>query len=255
MSKHEHAVLQQFDPRAGAYLTSAVHAGGPDLQWVQQWLDDWKGPAQDALDAGCGAGHLAFRLASRFRRVVAADPSPSMVRTAVEEARRRGLDPVEGLSARAANLPCADGSFDLVATRFSAHHWYDLPASLHELRRVLRPGGQLLLIDLLGEDSPLVDTHLQAIELLRDPSHVRDRTTAEWLALLQTSGFRAAQMRSWPLRLEFTSWTQRMRVPDPVIAQLRSMLAQAPEEVRQALQIEPDGSFTARVGLFVADAG
>jgi len=255
MSSHEQAVRQQFDPQAGAYLTSAIHAGGPDLQWVQQWLEHYAGDGEAALDAGCGAGHLAFRLARRFRRVCAADPSTAMVRTTLQEARRQGLEHIEGIEAPADALPCADGCFECVATRFSAHHWYDLPGSLREMRRVLQPGGRLLVIDLLGEDSALVDTHLQAIELIRDPSHVRDRTSAEWQVLLHNAGFRVNQFRSWPLRLEFGSWVQRMRVPEPTVGLLRSLLRQAPREVQQALAVEPDGSFTARVGLLVAERG
>ena len=137
-----------------------------------------------------------------------------------------------------------------MSTRYSAHHWLDLPGALAELRRVVRPGGFLLVIDLLGADHPLVDTHLQCIELLRDPSHVRDRTVAEWRTLLREAGFEPGEHSTWPTRLEFASWVERMRTPAALVAAIRILQQGAPAEVHRALQIEADGSFTPHTGLF-----
>src|SRR6185369_4828940 len=213
MTSHEQTVAQQFDPQSQRYLTSAVHASGPDLIWIDNWLKTYEGPASSALDVGSGPGHLSFRLAQRFEHVAAADPSASMLRTLSEAAAQRGMPQIATQIARAEALPFAAASFDLVATRYSAHHWLDVPRALQEIRRVLRPGGRLLILDLLGEDSPLVDTHFQALELIRDPSHVRDYTTAEWQAQLRAAGFRVQQFQSWPVRLEFQPWVERMAVP------------------------------------------
>ena len=49
----------------------------------------------------------------------------------------------------------------------------------------------MLMIDTAGGDTPLLDTHLQAVEILRDPSHIRDYTTQEWLAFFGEAGFTA----------------------------------------------------------------
>lgn len=254
MSTHRQTVQQQFDPLAAQYLQSSVHAAGPDLDWVTAWLGRSESPADSALDVGSGPGHLSFRLAAHFGRVCATDPSAAMLATAAAEAIRRQL-PLLTCEASADALPLADASHDLVATRFSAHHWRDVPAALRELHRVTRQGGQLLLIDLLGDDSPLVDTHLQAIELIRDPGHARDLTVAEWQLALRDAGWKTHEFHSWPLRLAFESWVGRMRVGEARVGLLREMLAAAPAEVRQGLAIEADGSFTARIGLFVARKG
>lgn len=253
MLSHEQTVQRQFDPQAAAYLSSSAHSAGPDLEWTRQWLRQRVDCGGAALDAGCGAGHLAFVLAESFPRVCAADPAPTMVQTVVQEAHARGLHGIEGCVAPASALRFDDASFALVVTRFSAHHWYDLGASLRELRRVLQPGGQLLLIDVLGDDVPLVDAHLQAIELLRDPGHVRDLVSGEWQERLRMAGLRVGEFRSWPLRLEFAAWVRRMRVPEARVELLRSLLREAPAEVQHRLAIEADGSFTVRVGLFLAE--
>lgn len=249
---HLHTVRQQFDPQAASYLHSAVHAAGPDLAYLAEVLLPTLAPGSAALDAGCGAGHLAFTLAAAGLAVTALDPSPAMLEAVRQGAAERAIDTLATCAGAVEALPFADASFDLVATRYSAHHWRDLAAGLAALRRVLRPGGHLLLIDTLGVDDALVDTHLQSIELLRDRSHVRNRNPAEWQALLALAGFDQPAFSSWPLRLAFGPWVERMRTPPQRVAMIRALQDEAPDEVAAALALEADGSFTLRTGCFWA---
>jgi ubiquinone/menaquinone biosynthesis C-methylase UbiE len=254
MRNHSQSVQDQFDPQARAYLTSAVHAAGPDLLAARDRVARSVRAGAAVLDVGTGAGHLSFTLAPLASRVVALDPSAGMLATVRRAAAERGLAQIETCEAAAAALPFAAASFDLVGTRYSAHHWFDIPRALSEMRRVLRPDGFILVIDLLGDDHPLVDTHLQSIELLRDTSHVRDRSVAEWHALLTQAGFAAIEQDIWSTRLEFAAWVERMRTPEALVAAIRMLQAAAPTEVQRALNIEADGSFTPRTGLFWARA-
>lgn len=251
MRNHTQAVVAQFDPKAQAYLTSAVHAAGPDLEHAKQLVRRLESP-QAMLDVGCGAGHLGFALAPGFARVVAADPSPAMLATVSGAAAERGLPQIEVQQAVAESLPFAAGSFDLVSSRYSAHHWRDVPVALREMRRVARPGAMLLLIDLMGDENPLVDTHLQAVELLRDPSHVRDYSPSQWRAMLQQAGFELQQEAFWRTRMQFSSWVERMHTAPESVAVIRTLLANAAEEVRMGLAVESDGSFVPHTGLFWA---
>ncbi|MGC1456914.1 MAG: class I SAM-dependent methyltransferase, partial [Steroidobacteraceae bacterium] len=192
---------------------------------------------------------LSFALAPAAARVVALDPAPGMLAMVRQAAAARGLMQIETCEASVAALPFAAASFDLVASRYSAHHWPDVPRALAQMRRVVKPDGFILIIDLLAEDDPLVDTHLQSFELLRDTSHVRDRSLGEWQALLNEAGFCGLEHCTWNTRLEFTSWIERMRTPQALVTAIRLLQAGAPVEVQRALTIEPDGSFTARTGL------
>jgi ubiquinone/menaquinone biosynthesis C-methylase UbiE len=254
MRSHDQSVLKQFDPRAAAYLTSAVHAAGPDLDRARALLAGHADSSRRALDVGCGAGHLSFLLAQTGAEVVAADPSAAMLGVVRDAARARGFERLSVAEASAYALPFPAGYFDIVATRYSAHHWTDLPRAVAEMRRVLKAEGHLLVIDLLGDESPLVNTHLQAMEVLRDPSHVCNRTATQWRALLSEAGFRVLAQHTWPIRLEFASWTTRMNTPPEGVAAVRRLQTLAPQEVVEGLRIEPDGSFTPQTGLFWAQA-
>lgn len=250
MRTHEQTVRHQFDPRAEAYLTSAVHSAGPDLERAKTLVAQGAPSGSQALDIGCGGGHLSFALAPHVARMVAFDPSPGMLAGVSRMAAARGLRQIETCQGQAESLPFADSSFDLVCTRYSAHHWTRLPEAMKEAARVLAPGGHALIIDTLGQEDPLVDTFMQSIELLRDASHVRNRPLAQWRVLLRGAGLEELEHAGWPTRLDFTSWVERMRTPADRVAVIRSMQDAAPQEVRTALGIEADGSFTIETGLF-----
>jgi hypothetical protein len=120
------------------------------------------------------------------------------------------------------------------------------------MRRVLRPGGSAVLIDVLGCEDALVDTHLQAMELLRDPSHARNRSAAEWRRLATAAGFAIVEEAVFEVRLEFAAWIGRMRTPPDSVAAIRRLQAGAPRQVAEALRLEDDGSFAVQTGVFVA---
>lgn len=249
---HLQTNLDQYATQAQAYLDSPVHAQGPDLVQAQALVAQSIPAHAQALDMGCGAGHLSFALAPHLARVVALDPSAPMLDTVRQAALAKGFPHIETALSSAESLPFPDASFDLVCSRYSAHHWTQLEPALKDMRRVLKPGGHLLMIDVQGEQDALVDTHLQAIELLRDRSHVRNRSAADWRALLAAVGFADIQHDSWPVRIDFSSWVARMRTPASRVAMIREVQTEAPGEVQRTLAIGPDGSFTFTTGLFWA---
>jgi len=232
---------EQFGPRAQAYVASAVHASGPDLDWIEAYLRGRNDAA--FLDVGCGGGHVAYRAAPHMRAVTACDPSAEMVRVVAAEAAGRGIANLRCVRGPAERLPLDNASFDIAATRFSAHHWADLDAGLREVARVLKPGGLFLVADAASPAKPLLDTHLQAIEVLRDPSHVRNYACAEWVAALGRAAFAVGEMRAARVRIDFALWVERMQTPDIAVAAIRRVQGQAPDVVQSHFAIENDGSF------------
>ena len=249
---HNAHVDTQFGPRANAYLTSAVHASGADLDAMAALVGSR--PDAMALDMGCGGGHVAFRLAPLVGKVVAVDLSASMLRVVNSEAQRRGLHNLVTECASAETLPHPAATFDLALTRYSAHHWNDVPAGLAQMRRVLKPGGQAYFMDVVAPGAALLDTWLQTLEVLRDPSHVRDASVGEWQSMLAAAGFVVGQVQTFRLRLEFASWVERMQTPPTHAAAIRSLQQRAPAEVSEYFGFEADGSFTVDTVLISAKA-
>jgi len=248
--KQQVVVVQQFGSTASAYLTSAVHAQGADLDMLRAAAQRLSHPS--VLDLGCGAGHASFAVAPHAQSVTAFDLSAQMLDVVAQAARERGLHNLETRQGNAAQLPFADASFDLVVTRFSAHHWLDVPAALREVARVLRPQGSFIVIDIVAPQEPLYDTTLQAVELLRDGSHVRDYRVCEWQARLDKAGFAHRVDNQWKLTMRFDDWTSRMRTPAPRVEAIRSLFDAAPEEARAYFALEEDYSFAIDAALFVA---
>lgn len=239
---HEEVVTEQFGPRAAEYVASAVHAEGEDLQQLAAIV---RGRAEaQVLDLGCGGGHVSFTVAPEVAGVTAYDLSSDMLAAVAAEAARRGLTNISTQQGPAERLPFDDSRFDFVLTRFSAHHWRDLPAALAEAHRVAKPGGRAVFIDVVSPGPPLLDTFLQAIELLRDPSHMRDYSVEEWTRAVREAGFTPGPLTRRRLYLNFATWIARMRTPELHASAIRSLQRLASGDVTRHFAIEDDGSFS-----------
>ena len=249
---HEARVAAQFGPRARAYVESSVHARGPDLDALEAIVGAAR--PERALDLGAGGGHVSYLMARHARSVVAADLSADMLASVRATASARALANIETVETAAEKLPFEGGVFDFVASRYSAHHWRDFAAGLREARRVARQGAGAVFIDAFSPEVALLDTHLQAIELLRDTSHVRDYTAAEWIGALAAAGFALGGVQTFRIRIDYQAWIERMRTPDENARAIRILQENAASETRAHFEIEPDGSFMLDVLLIEARA-
>ena len=237
------SVQRQFNQVAANYSTSSVHAKGRDLEEMVSAVP--LTGREQVLDAGCGTGHTALAFAPQVAQVVALDFTEGMLAQGRQLAAERGLSNVEFRLGDVEKLPFAAAQFDLVVSRYSAHHWPHPRTALHEFKRVLKPGGVFLLNDIVSFDDFTADTYLQAIELLRDPSHVRDHTVTQWSAMLTAAGFvDISVVYSGRVWIDFTAWIERMATPAANADIIRALFDGAPKEVKMALQIEANHNFS-----------
>jgi SAM-dependent methyltransferase len=234
-------VVAQFGPRAAAYVTSPTHSQGADLARLAAIVAG-QGTVR-VLDLGCGGGHAAFAVAPHVKEVVAYDLSQDMLDAVAAEAARRGLSNIAIERGAVEHLPFAAASFEVVMTRFSAHHWGDLGAALGEARRVVKPACRAVFIDAVSPGTPLLDTFVQAIELFRDPSHVRDYSVAEWCAALATAGFTVTAVTPRRVPIAFQPWIERMSTPAVQAEAIRAVGRRMAAEVAAHFALAPDGSF------------
>ena len=194
-------VRTMFDRIAPVYdAMNRVMTAGLDRRWRAITLDETVRSGDRVLDACCGTGDLAIGARKRGCDVVGLDFSPAML----ERARRKDAD-VEWVQGDVLSLPFEDGAFDAVTVGFGVRNVVDLPAGLRELRRVLRPGGRLGILEITTPRGALAPFYKRwfdrVVPLLGKvlpggaaytylPASVRRFPPPEELArLLETSGF------------------------------------------------------------------
>ena len=240
-------IQERFGRAAAAYAVSAVHRGGPDL-------DAMLAAAalcgrERVLDLGCGPGHAAAAFAPHAAEVVALDLTEAMLEVGRKLAAERGLANLRFERGDAARLPFEAGRFERVTSRLSAHHYADPAAVLREVARVLTPGGAFLLVDCVAPENPAQDSFLNAFEMLRDPSHVRDHSVTQWCEMLRAAGLAPEPLGRFSIHQEFDPWVERIGTSPGAVEGLRALFDEAPDEVRGAFGIRGHGAYDFRLEL------
>ena len=260
MSEEQKAqVRAQFGPSAAAYVTSAGHAAGPDLEQLLAW--GRKRGAARVLDIATGGGHTALAFSRFTRSVVAVDLTLPMLQAAREftAAQPGGPEsgPIRFLAADAEALPFRAGTFGAVTCRIAAHHFPALLPPLREVARVLRAGGSFLVQDILGHDDEEAAVFITEVERRRDPSHVRAFRQLEWTAFLRAAGLTVMDEAVMSRRRSWDDWTSRMRMTAEDRADLERFVLAAPARCREAFDFATEHgrvvSFSDRMLLLRAD--
>lgn len=221
-----------FSRNAALYLSSEAHSEADDLELALPHLGELDG--KDVLDVATGAGHSAFFFAERLAHVFAVDVNDEMLSVAQEESDRKSLS-CRFLKADAADLPFDDATFALVCSRLAAHHFKSPTGFLAEAHRVLRAGGQILVVDNIvpeGESGQWINDY----ERQRDPSHQACLDAAGWEKSLLAAGFLSPVLQEFSRVLDFDAWMRRMSIEGTDADALWEKLAQAPAPVREFLQ-------------------
>ncbi len=144
-------VRTMFDRIAPVYdaMNHAMTAG-LDRRWRRLTADAVVAPGDKVLDACCGTGDLALAARATGGVVTGLDFSEAML----ERARRKSAE-IEWLEGDLLHLPFSDRSFDTATVGFGVRNVEDLDRALRELRRVLRPGGRLAILEIVRPRGPL----------------------------------------------------------------------------------------------------
>lgn len=203
---HLQRVQQEFTRQASQFATAAA-VTRDDL--VQRFVDAVPRDAGSVvLDVACGPGIIAAALAPRIREVTAFDLTPEMLDKARQRCAAAGLTNVVFRQGSATEMPFADASFDAVVTRLSLHHFEHPAQPLAEMARVLKRGGALVVADVSSSELPEESELHNAIEILRDPSHVRMLPESELLGLVRDAGLAVQHHTHWDEPREFEEWVR-----------------------------------------------
>jgi ubiquinone/menaquinone biosynthesis C-methylase UbiE len=207
-AKHNQLIIEQFSQQAVPFAQKPGHAD------AMQMLIDMSGVSGEdrVLDVACGPGLVACAFAPHARQVTGIDITPAMI----EQARKlQGEKQLENLTWQEGDvlpLPFPEASFAVVLTRYSLHHFLNPAAVLAEMVRVCRPGGRVLVADVVLP--PEKTEAYNRMEKLRDPSHTRALTYPEMAALLGASGLTNLQTGHFKVEMKLENQL-RASFPNP----------------------------------------
>lgn len=224
-------VRTMFDGIAARYnLMNRIISGGQDLKWRRFAVEMADLPANGALlDLATGTGDIAFEALKQYPQatVVGADFALEMMRVGRQQGRKGAL--VGWTGADALQLPYADNSFDAVVSGYLMRNVADIPRALAEQRRVLKPGGRIVILDTTPPPrnllQPLILAHLKyGIPLLGMliggksagdayrylPESTRAFKTPEELArLVECAGFSEVRFRTFMFGTMAAHWGRK----------------------------------------------
>lgn len=235
---------ERFGAFAATYATSRSHAKGGSLPRLVELVAPQ--PSWRALDIATGAGHMALALAPHLAHMVASDVTPQMLEVARGLAGDRNIQNISFADLRAEALPFRDGTFDLVTCRIAPHHFDDVRQFVTESARVLRPGGVFGLVENISPDPSMMAGDATALaaaadaynafEKLRDPSHVRCLTLAEWRDLVAQAGLTERHVELLDKAMIFGPWAEQQNVDATAKRELKAMLRDGPPAMQAFLR-------------------
>jgi len=199
MNNHYQQTIDQFTRQAASFSEAPEIRDETAWQLVVEFAD--LTAEDDVLDVACGPGILACACAEIVRRVTGIDITPAMIERARDLQARNKQNNLTWHVGDVRSLPFADNSFTVVVSRYAFHHLRNPLQVLREMKRVCKPSGRVVVIDMAAPTNPQQALALNEMERLRDPSHVRALSASELAELFSSAGLADPVMTSY--RLEF----------------------------------------------------
>ena len=162
---------------------------------------------ENVLEAAAGTCVCGRAIAPHAGKVTCLDMTPAMMAVGEKAAKEKGLENISFVQGFVEKMPFDDETFDLVITRLSFHHFSEMEKPFSEMARVLKKGGRLVIIDMEAAKEELrnIEDH---IEILRDFSHVKNRSKKEFMELFEKYNIELKKNESTPIPVGLTPWTE-----------------------------------------------
>ena len=142
-----------------------------------------------------------------------------------QQAKRQKIRNMAFVQGDAEALPFLDNRFDIVISRLAFHHFSNPYRCFSEMARVVKPSGKLVLIDMEAAEYALRDTEDQ-IEILRDPSHVRNLSKKELESLFTDHGFTLTACDCKKIPVSLSAWLALTNTPEKVSKMIAERMQQ-----------------------------
>jgi ubiquinone/menaquinone biosynthesis C-methylase UbiE len=232
-------VKSQFSKQAKFYSRSVTHSKGESLKLMVDWA---KPKSTDiVLDIATGTGFTAFAFSPYVAKVVASDMTQAMLEQAKKLSKERNLSNIEFKLAEAESLPFDDGEFDIVTCRIAPHHFSSIEKFLSEAKRVIKSTGQILIADTSCPEDSQLGNWQNAIERLRDPSHIQNYNPSEWKSMIEDNGLVLEKINViYSPQMVFSDWVKRSGSSEDTILELRRRFLNASSKVKRTFKIKEE---------------
>ena len=254
MSTHQDLIRDQFTKQAIPFATAPGIKDEEALTLVVNFTG--AGPDDTVLDVACGPGLVVCAFARVVRHATGIDLVPAMIEQARVLQQQKGMTNVSWQVSDVLPLPYPDAAFSIVTSRYAFHHFLDPKAVLAEMKRVCRPGGKIVVIDVIASPDPEKAAAYNRMEKLRDPSHVRGLPLTELAMLFQQITLPAPRKTFYRLEGEVEGLIQRSFPNSGDADKIRQMFVDALADDGLGMDVRRQGNsirFAYPIAVLVAD--
>ncbi|HIT90971.1 MAG TPA: methyltransferase domain-containing protein [Candidatus Merdenecus merdavium] len=176
------------------------------------------------LEVAAGTCICGRSLAPFVQSVICLDMTPAMLEVGKDKAEKQGLRNINFVQGDAEKLPFLDNSFDLVISRLAFHHFPHPKRCFSEMARVLKAGGKLVIIDMEAAKEELRNTE-DEIEVLRDPSHIRNLSKEEFTAMFREEHLTVTEVDVTEIPVSLSAWMALTNTPAKISADISKCFA------------------------------
>lgn len=195
ITNHHQNIIEQFSKQARGYTSIRSHNQALEKLVSSASLSREK----EVLDIACGSGIVSCEFAKYSRHVTGIDLTEAMLEEAKKRQAELGIENVSWQVGDVAKLPFEDECFSIVVSRFGFHHFVDPLQVLQEMKRVCKPGGKVMVVDVSVPESKL--NKYNEMERIRDHSHVAALSIAEFPILFEQAGFKSMETDDYTMKI------------------------------------------------------
>jgi ubiquinone/menaquinone biosynthesis C-methylase UbiE len=240
MSDHLTRIRHEFSRQAEAMSSAAIFTDEQILARIREATDLTQ--HMRVLDLACGPGIVSEALAHDAGDVIACDITAIMLTRTRRRCADAGIGNIHCTLAHAEVLPFANATFDAVVNRAALHHFSNPAAVIKEMARVTKPSGRLVIVDVMSSENAEESVLHNALETLRDPSHVRMLPQSETLHHLTKAGIEIQSTLTWTNHREFDEWLRITNAPERIAPLRVIMQTLAKAGVETGINLQPDGA-------------
>lgn len=232
---HTEKVQKQFNRQASAYAQTKQARDVRAMAGLVKLTH--ANASSQTLDVACGPGRLTAAFAQQVAQASGLDATENLLAIARKETLEMGITNIEFTHGSALAMPYPDATFDVVSCRAAFHHFAEPGPILKEMARVMKPSGQILIADILGNSNSVFAQNHDYIEQLCDASHVQCLSSEAFDALFQSVGLQAKKTHVGSADYELETWLVHGG-PDEVTAdKIRQLMQENQRDDQTGLRV------------------